>query len=70
MYANLLIGGRFETLQVYLYNMKGKSGHFTSAMVTLFFLFIFAVTFVAVNIEKYQNQRLKDKKGRITDEFC
>lgn len=59
MYANLLIGGRFETLQVYLYNMKGKSGHFTSAMVTLFFLFIFAVTFVAVNIEKISKSKVK-----------
>lgn len=59
MYANLLIGGRFETLQVYLYNMKGKSGHITSAMVTLFFVFIFAVTFAAVNIEK-----ISSTKGR------
>lgn len=61
MYANLLIGGSFETLQVYLYNMKGKSGHFTSAMVTLFFLFIFAVTFIAVNIEKISKSKVKRK---------
>ena len=59
MYANLLIGGSFETLQVYLYNMKGKSGHFTSAMVTLFFFFIFAVTFIAVNIEKISKSKVK-----------
>lgn len=64
MYANLLIGGRFETLQVYLYNMKGKSGHFTSAMVTLFFIFIFAVTFAAVNIEKISKSKIKREKGR------
>lgn len=61
MYANLLIGGNFETLQVYLYNMKGKSGHFTSAMVTLFFLFIFAVTFIAVNIEKMSKSKIRRK---------
>lgn len=63
MYANLLIGGRFETLQVYLYNMKGKSGHFTSAMVTLFFIFIFVVTFLAVNIEKIKVKKEK-KEGK------
>lgn len=52
MFTNLLVGGRYETLQIYLYNMKGKSGHFTSAMVSLFFVFIFVVTFVATNIDK------------------
>lgn len=62
MYANLLIGGRFETLQVYLYNMKGKSGHITSAMVTLFFIFIFAVTFTAVNIEKISSSKGRKRK--------
>lgn len=61
MFANLLIGGRYETLQVYLYNMKGKSGHLTSAMVTLFFIFIFVVTFIAINIEKISKKR-KDNR--------
>ncbi len=31
VFANLLVGTRFETLQVYLNNMRGASGHFTSA---------------------------------------
>lgn len=61
MYANLLIGGRYETLQVYLYNMKGKSGHFTSAMVTLFFFFIFIATFLAINIEKISISKKREE---------
>lgn len=59
MYANLLIGGRFETLQVYLFNMKGKSGHFTSAMVILFFVFVLVITYLAVSIEKLSKERKK-----------
>lgn len=57
MYANLLIGGRYETLQIYLNSMKGKSGHFTSAMVSLFFIFIFVVTYIAINMEKVVKKR-------------
>ncbi len=59
-FTNLLIGGRYETLQVYLYNMKGKSGHFTSAMVSLFFVFIFIVTLLTTNLDKI----FKKKRGR------
>ncbi|WP_282876180.1 ABC transporter permease [Pseudomonas peli] len=33
VFANLLVGSRYETLQVYLYNMRNDSGHFTSALV-------------------------------------
>lgn len=58
MFTNLLIGGRYETLQIYLYNMKGKSGHFTSAMVSLFFIFIFMITLLTTKIDKI----LKRKK--------
>lgn len=60
MFTNLLVGGRYETLQIYLYNMKGKSGHFTSAMVSLFFVFIFIVTLLTTNLDKI----FKKKRGR------
>ena len=52
MYANLLIGGRYETLQIYLNSMKGKSGHFTSAMVSLFFLSYYLNKFEEFHIFK------------------
>lgn len=64
MFANLLIGGRYETLQIYLNSMKGKSGHFTSAMVSLFFIFIFIITYIAINTEKIVKKREKSKKER------
>lgn len=47
LFANILVGTRFETLQVYLYNMKGKSGHYSSAMVITYFLLIFFATLIA-----------------------
>ncbi|MEC5342437.1 ABC transporter permease subunit [Brenneria populi] len=47
VFANLLVGGGYETLQVYLYNMRSESGHFTSALVISYFMVVLALTFVA-----------------------
>ncbi|NLK66509.1 MAG: ABC transporter permease subunit [Campylobacteraceae bacterium] len=47
LFANILVGTRFETLQVYIYNMKEKSGHYTSAMVIAYFAIIFLATLIA-----------------------
>lgn len=47
VFANMLAGTRFETVQVYLFNMKAKSGHFCSAVVISYFLVIFLMTWLA-----------------------
>ncbi|EKO3452115.1 ABC transporter permease [Vibrio fluvialis] len=47
VFANILVGTRYETLQIYLYNMRQTSGHFTSALVITYFLFIFFCTWLA-----------------------
>ncbi|MGF1764980.1 ABC transporter permease [Aliivibrio kagoshimensis] len=47
VFANILVGTRYETLQVYLYNMRQTSGHFTSALVMTYFIFIFLLTWLA-----------------------
>lgn len=47
VFANMLVGTRYETLQLYLYNMRQTSGHFTSALVISYFAFIFLFTWLA-----------------------
>ncbi|MFK0570530.1 ABC transporter permease [Endozoicomonas sp.] len=47
VFSNMLVGARFETLQIYLYNMRQTSGHFTSALVMTYLLFIFLLTWLA-----------------------
>ncbi|WP_156291962.1 ABC transporter permease [Oceanobacillus salinisoli] len=42
--ANLLVGGRYETLQLYLYQQFSKNGHLTSAIVISYYVIIMAVT--------------------------
>jgi len=45
--ANLLVGTRYETLQVYLYNVRNESGHFSSALVISYFLVVLLITWLA-----------------------
>jgi putative spermidine/putrescine transport system permease protein len=52
VFANLLVGTRFETLQVYLFNRRGVSGHLTSAIVTTYLLFTLLLTAAAAGIER------------------
>lgn len=47
VFANILVGTRYETLQIYLFNMRQTSGHFTSALVITYFIFIFVLTWLA-----------------------
>ncbi len=45
--ANILVGNSYETLQVYLYYIKNQSGHYSSALVMVYFSLIFIATFFA-----------------------
>ncbi|MGC4011066.1 MAG: ABC transporter permease [Pseudomonas sp.] len=47
VFANLLVGTRYETLQVFLNNMRNSSGHYTSAVVVSYFLFVLLLTWAA-----------------------
>lgn len=52
VFANLLVGSRYETVQVYLYNMRNGSGHFTSALVISYFVVVLVFTLVANAMNK------------------
>lgn len=49
VFANLLVGNRYETLQVYLYNMRNGSGHFTSALVISYFVVVLLLLTLLAN---------------------
>ena len=52
VFANLLAGSHYETLQVYLYNMRQTSGHFTSAIVMSYFLITLLLTWLTARFSK------------------
>nr|WP_314267676.1 ABC transporter permease [uncultured Moellerella sp.] len=52
VFANILVGTRYETLQIYLFNMRQTSGHFTSALVMSYFLFTLLLTWLATRLNR------------------
>ena len=50
--ANLLVGTRYETIQVYLFNMRNYSGHFTSAIVISYFIITFVLAYLINKLSK------------------
>lgn len=42
--ANILVGGNYETIQVFMFWSRGVSGHYSSAIVTSYFLLIVMVS--------------------------
>ncbi len=52
VFANLLVGTSFETLQVYLYNVRNSSGHFSSALVISYFVVVLLVTWLANTLNR------------------
>ena len=62
--ANLLIGGSFETVQIYLYLIMKQTGHLSSAVVVIY-VFIMTVICAAVmklSSGKKENKQLKEEK--------
>jgi putative spermidine/putrescine transport system permease protein len=52
LFANMLVGGQYETLQVYLYNIRNRSGHYSSALVVSYFLLILIATLLANTLSR------------------
>ncbi|AXP08692.1 ABC transporter permease subunit [Campylobacter hepaticus] len=52
LYANILVGSTYETLQVYLYSIKNQSGHYSSVLVIVYFILIFIATFIVCLIKE------------------
>lgn len=50
VYAKMLVGGRFETLQMYMFAQRSVSGRFSSAIVVLYFAIIFIITLISFRL--------------------
>ncbi|WP_433744060.1 ABC transporter permease [Falsibacillus pallidus] len=56
--ANLLLGGSYETVQIFLYQQLRKSGHFASAIVVCYFLFIAILSSLVVKFTQRKKESL------------
>lgn len=65
-FANLLVGGQFETLQIYLSNKLNNSGHLTSAIVITYYSVILVLTGAVLKITfKNQKKTIPLRKKRL-----
>lgn len=55
--ANLLVGGRYETIQIYLYQKLNQSGHLTSAVVIAYYSIILFLTWAILTMRNGTKKR-------------
>lgn len=58
MLTNLLIGGRFETLRIYMLRRMNENGHVASAVMILYFLFLLVTAFSIFYFNKKQTKKI------------
>lgn len=63
--ANMMVGGQFETIQIYVYKMIALSGHMTSATVTLLFILVFVLSGIVLKLGQWKpgSKASKDTAG-------
>lgn len=65
--ANLLIGGQYETIQIYLMKRLSENGHISSAVVISYFLFILLVSWGMLKLGNLADKRSQSKnEGDLT----
>lgn len=52
--VNLLLGARFETIQIFLRKNMAVNGHFSSAIVIFYFIIIMLITTFALKLAKHE----------------
>lgn len=67
MLTNLLIGGRFETVRIYMIRRMNENGHLASAVIVLYLGFMVGtalLTFMVTNQQKKLVSQQKDEKKK------
>ncbi|BBI34620.1 ABC transporter permease [Cohnella abietis] len=54
--TNLLVGGHIQTIQVYLYQRVGESGHLASAIAISYFVFILLLSMILMKLGQKMNK--------------
>jgi len=65
--TNLLIGGRFETIRIYMLNQMNMNGHFASAVMVVYFVVLIIVAVSLSSFGRLVNHREKAAKTEVTE---
>lgn len=58
--VNLLVGNNYKTIQIYLYNALNTDGHTASAIVSIYLIAIFIISYLAIAITGKPKRRLEE----------
>lgn len=64
MLTNLLIGGRFQTVRIYMLRRMNENGHLASAVMVLYLLFMVGIALATFMLTYRQKQQLSLKQTR------
>ena len=56
VFANMLVGTRYETLQIYLYTKRMTSGHLNAAIVSAYFFLTLVLTWAAMYLSRSKRE--------------
>ena len=59
--VNLLAGNAYPTVQMYMFNQLTKDGHIASAIVTVYLLTIFIISFITFSLTNKKRHRVEAK---------
>jgi putative spermidine/putrescine transport system permease protein len=57
--TNMLVGGHIQTIQVYLYQRLGESGHLASAIAISYFVFILVLSMILMKLGQKMNRGIQ-----------
>lgn len=67
MLTNLLIGGRFETIRIYMMRRMNENGHLASAVMILYFLFLFVIAILVFFLNNRQKKKYVKREYEIEE---
>lgn len=59
--TNLLLGGNFETLKIYMYRLMQSNGQASSVLTTIYFLFLAFISLILILIMRHANTPSKER---------
>ncbi|MBC2579441.1 ABC transporter permease [Clostridium sp. DJ247] len=58
--ANLLVGNNYRTIQIYLFNALNSNGHTASAIVSVYLIVIFMISYIAILLTGKKQRKMED----------
>ena len=63
--TNILLGGNFETLKVYMYRLMQSNGQASSVLTTIYFLFLALISLILILVTRSSRTTAKEDLNRL-----